>query len=153
MLPINKTININLIPYQGRFGAMRKHDYHTGLDLYCEEGTPVYAMESGTVVNVCNFTGKNAGSEWWNDTFAILIEGKSGVILYGEIIPLFYPGVQVQTGQLIGYVMTVLKKDKKLPMCMLHIELYKTGYRGDGEWWDFNHIKSESLLNVEKLFK
>lgn len=34
----------------GRFGAVRKHDVHTGIDLYTYPGMPVLAVEDGVVV-------------------------------------------------------------------------------------------------------
>lgn len=47
----------------GVFGAVRKYDIHTGIDLYCESGDHVYAIEDGIVVNVCHFTGPKVGSD------------------------------------------------------------------------------------------
>ena len=75
-------------PYQGTFAAQRKHDIHTGFDIYCNVKEPVYAIEKGKVINISHFTGKEADSDWWNETKAILIEGHSGIILYGEVEPL-----------------------------------------------------------------
>lgn len=148
--PINKDYNISYIPNQGRFGGVRKHDIHTGVDLYCNDGEPVYAIEAGVVVNVVKFTGEKAGSPWWNDTYAILIEGESGVILYGELKkPWTFIGSQIYEGQDLGFVKQVLKVDKGLPMSMLHIELYAKGYRGEGEWWIDE--KPEALRNIEEV--
>jgi len=36
----------------GAFGVTRKHDVHTGVDMYCEQGDEVVAMEDGIVVAV-----------------------------------------------------------------------------------------------------
>jgi acyl carrier protein phosphodiesterase len=69
----------------GKFGAVRKHDVHTGVDLYCAEGQPVQAVEAGTVVAILDFTGPKAGSRWWRDTRAVMVEGAEHVVLYGEI--------------------------------------------------------------------
>lgn len=151
MFPLKQDFDLESIPDHGRFGGVRKNDIHTGVDLYCREFDDVFSIEDGIVVNICEFTGPKAGSSWWNRTQAILVEGKSGVILYGEIIPNFSLNVgdSINEGHYIGSVLTVLKKDKGLPMTMLHIELYKHGYRGDGEWWHEN--KPEVLLNVENL--
>ncbi len=152
--PINKDISLEQIPYHGRFGAIRKHDIHSGIDIYCDDNEKVFAIENGVVVNIVDFTGTFAESPWWEDTKAILIESASGVILYGE---LYYPivniGDDISVGQHIGNVKTVLKKDKGLPMCMLHIELYKHGYRGSGEFWFKIDKKPKDLLNIEILFK
>ncbi len=81
---------------------------------------------------------------------AIMIEGESGVILYGETYePSLKVGDKVSEGQQIGNVKRVLKKDKGLPMTMLHIELYEHGYRGDGEVWISE--KPMMLLNIEEI--
>lgn len=153
MLPLNTVINIEDIPVDGRFGTQRKYDTHTGIDLYCEEGTPVMSMESGRIVNICDFTGEKAGSPWWRDTKAVLIEGESGIILYGEIQPLHYwrRGDQIAEGSIIGHVKTVIKNDKGKPMTMLHMEWYEKGYRGDGEWWIDE--RPAKLKNIEEYLK
>jgi murein DD-endopeptidase MepM/ murein hydrolase activator NlpD len=146
--PINKKYNISDIPEQGRFGGVRKFDIHTGVDLYCDDGEPVYAIENGVVVNISNFTGKD--SPWWFETYAILIEGESGVILYGELYkPSLSIGDVVIAGEQLGCVKRVLRNDKGLPTTMLHIELYKIGYKGDGEWW--RDEKPVNLMNVEEI--
>lgn len=135
----------------GSFGAIRKYDIHTGIDLYCKEGDFVYAIEDGIIIDSFYFTGISAGSPWWNDTKAITVEGKSGVILYGEINPYAYVGCKVKKGDVIGTVVTVLKKDKGRPMNMLHLELYKKGYRGQGETWLLNQNKPNMLLDPTNL--
>jgi murein DD-endopeptidase MepM/ murein hydrolase activator NlpD len=135
----------------GKFAAVRKYDIHTGIDLYCEENSKVFAIEKGIVVNICNFTGEKAESPWWENTQAILIEGKSGVILYGEVSTNLHIDDKVKEGQIIGEVLRVLKKNKGLPMTMLHLELYKRGYRGNGEIWNLNENKPEMLLNPNIL--
>ena len=151
---MHKPININKqkTPDHGRFGFPRKFDVHTGFDIYCADGEPVYAIEDGIVVKIDDFTGVGVNMPWWEDTQAISIEGKSGVILYGEIYP---PDLKVGdksiAGQEIAKIKRVLKKDKGLPMYMLHIELYKHGYRGDWEVWNLNETKPDVLLNIETI--
>ncbi len=145
----------NFIPHMGAFRAVRKHDIHTGVDLYCDPETPVFAVEDGTVVAVENFTGPNADDPcpWWNDTEALLVEGKSGVVLYGEIevgmhTPLGHicKGSRIKEGQQIGVAKPVLKKDKGRPMCMLHFELYERGTK-ESVWWKLGDPQPENLLN------
>ena len=71
---------------QGQFGAVRKHDIHTGIDLYCPPNSKVFAMEAGRVIVRGAFTGMAAGSPWWNDTQYLVIRSDAGrIILYGEI--------------------------------------------------------------------
>lgn len=145
-------IDVNTIPSENRFGAIRKFDIHTGLDIFCKVGSEVYAYEDGEVVGIVPFTGEIANSPWWNDTRAVLVEGKSGVILYGEIEPVEGLTV-VRKGDLIGRVLQVLRVDKGKPTSMLHVELYEHGYRGDGAVWGLGEEIPEKLLNVEALFK
>ena len=151
--PINiKGYDISATPLHGRFGARRKHDVHTGFDIYCDEKEPVYAIEDGIVTNVDLFTGEELGFPWWETTWAILIEGKSGVIGYCEIHqPELKIGDKVVEGQQIANIKRVLKVDKGLPMTMLHIELYKHGYRGNWEIWNLDGEKPDNLLNIEDI--
>ncbi len=139
---------------EGCFGAIRKYDIHTGVDLYCENGQKVVAMEDGEVVLIENFTGENAipKSPWWNETQAVLIEGKSGVICYGEIKPASSLEVcsKVEKGDFIGTVVQVLKEDKGKPMSMLHLELYKKGTRKT-VIWELGKEKPENLLDISKF--
>lgn len=77
----------------GFFGARRKYDIHTGIDLYCEDGAEVTSLFDGVVIAIEDFTGPRAGSKWWEDTQAILVESTHGVVLYGELVP--SPGIIV----------------------------------------------------------
>lgn len=122
----------------GAFGAERKYDIHCGVDLYCEKGQPCVAVEDGRIVCLEIFTGPDADppTPWWNQTFAVYVEGASGVVVYGEIEidQSITISQNVKRGQKLGTVMTVLKKDKGLPMTMLHLELHKPGTRRAVEW-------------------
>lgn len=142
----------SLPDYPGQFGAIRKYDIHTGVDLYCPEGTIVKAAELGIVVNIENFTGPEVNSPWWNSTKAVLIEGKSGVICYGELEPVVAVGDHLNQGEEIGRVKTVLKKNKGKPMTMLHIELYTHGTM-ETVIWDLNKNKPKNLLNPTEHLK
>lgn len=140
----------------GAFGVTRKHDMHTGVDLYCKEGDEVYAIENGVVISIEWFTGPSVGMPWWNDTKAIGILGASGVINYGEVGPdiTLKVGDKVEEGQLIGWVIPVLKKDKgKVPSTsMLHVELY-TEYTGDWALWEVGTEQPKNLLNPTQLLQ
>lgn len=137
-------------PHPGAFGVERKHHVHEGVDLYCPEGTPVYAVEEGMVVAVLDFTGEAAGSSWWADTKAVLVEGDTGVVVYGEIETDLWVGDLVHAGDLVGKVVQVLTKDKGRPMSMLHLELHLTGTRDVYEW-KVGAERPASLLDPTEL--
>ena len=136
LLPIN-CIFIPTSEHPGGFGFRRKHDVHTGVDLYCEDGQPVYAVEDGEVVKIDYFTGAVVGMPWWETTSAVMIEGETGVVNYGEINPYeqLQIGQKISRGQRIGFVKRVLPNHKlrsDIPFhstSMLHVELYKHGAR------------------------
>jgi murein DD-endopeptidase MepM/ murein hydrolase activator NlpD len=137
----------------GAFGVTRKHDMHTGVDLYCDEGTEVFAMEAGTVIAIEWFTGEEVDMPWWNNTKAIAIKGESGTFNYGELMPAegLNVGDAIDEGQLLGYIVPVLKKDKgKVPSInMLHLELY-TEYNGEWVLWSVDAPQPENLLDPTK---
>lgn len=133
-----------------RFGAVRKHDIHTGVDIYCDPGTPVPALESGTVVQKGQFTGPEVDSPWWNSTDYVAIKGDSGTIVYGEIQSDLAVGGRINKGDVVGRVLTVLKKDKGRPTTMLHLELYNDLFK-EPVVWHTGLYRPESLENPEKL--
>lgn len=137
---------------QNAFGALRKYDIHTGVDLFCDVGQEIHAMEDGIVINVIPFTGDHAGSPWWNDTDAVMIKGKSGVILYGEIKTTLKKNDLVKENDIIGKVVRVLKKDKGLPVTMLHLELYDHSIT-EPVWWFKHGIQPHELKDPKILFQ
>ena len=153
-LPVNIIEKVPKAGEAGYFGVKRKFDIHTGIDLYTEEGEPVYSLYHGTIVAIENFTGESAGSPWWNETNSVLVENEHGVILYGELEP--NPNIKIgdviEPDTLLGNVKRVLKKDKgKNPTSMLHIEHYTVGTR-ESVWWNIGSEQPENLLNPESLF-
>lgn len=137
----------------GQFGTVRKHDIHTGVDLYTYPGMPVLAVEDGVVVGIEIFTGPRAESPWWNETEAILVEGASGVVCYGELAVQkgLEIGSQITQEQCLGCVKPVLKKDKGRPRTMLHFELYKHGTKKT-VWWHRGQPRPANLLDpTERL--
>ena len=140
----------------GQFAAVRRFHTHEGIDLYGDPEDPVFAVEDGIVVGIEWFTGEKAPvpSPHWNNTQALLVEGASGVVVYGEILNSedFSIGDKVTRGQKLGELETVLTKDKGRPMTMLHLELYETGIRVTGEW-DHGNPRPDGLLDpTEPLF-
>jgi 3-polyprenyl-4-hydroxybenzoate decarboxylase len=149
--------------HPGGFGFHRKHDVHTGVDLYTVKNAPVYAMESGRVIRHAPFTGEQVGMPWWNNTDALLVEGPSGVVCYGEIelAPEIRHGSKavVARGDLLGRVVPVLPESKARPdiqghsCSMLHIELYRRGYAGDWAAWSNDGPRPDDLLDPTALLK
>lgn len=153
MFPLKSKVTLPAKNEPGSFGFPRKHDVHTGVDLYCSKNEPVYAIEDGFIVRSGRFTGASVGSPWWNETDYILIKGASGAILYGEISLNEPQSFHVQEGQLLGWVKPVLKTDKGLPMNMLHIELYDRTYTGDGVVWELYHSQPSQLMDITPILK
>lgn len=132
--PINNCPGIPINYHPGAFGFQRRVNPHTGIDLYSTKDAPVFAVENGIIVNVEPFTGPKDDSPWWNDTDAVLIEGASGVVCYGEIQSNYLDiPTTVRRGDVIGFVKMVLREGKNRPdipghsRSMLHLELYAHG--------------------------
>jgi murein DD-endopeptidase MepM/ murein hydrolase activator NlpD len=163
---------IRMMPDEpGQFGTVRKHDVHTGVDLYCDLGTRVVAMEPGRVVGIEPFTGAHvpgeASSPWWNDTWVVLVSGRSSgrVIAYGEVGTVeVLVGDELEAGQQIGVVSTsVLRRFKGRPKVMLHVEVYEClpdGYTGAvvaaedvsaTVWWKFDEARPARLSDPTPL--
>lgn len=153
-LNYSKYTELPIQNHPGSFGYVRKNHIHEGIDFYCEKSDPVLAIENGTVVNICMFTGPQMGSPWWNTTYCALVEGDTGVFNYGEILvhEHLHIGKKIKRGDCIGYVETVLTKDKGRPMNMLHLELYSHGTTQNIEQWSLHEPKPEKLLDPTGLF-
>lgn len=149
--------------HPGSFGAKRKFDRHTGVDLYAAEGQPVVAVEDGIVVAIDAFftggedTPKNPeGEPIWLPTAAVLIEGVSGVLLYGEIKEEagLTVGDKVKAGQQLGTILRVLRpkpegekyKNPANSASMLHFERYAPGTTR-AVVWELNQPKPEPLID------
>lgn len=155
--PINPN-NCSGVPinyHPGAFGFKRPWNYHPGVDLYTKDGEAIYAIEDGVVVSKGLFTGPVVGHNWWETTWYIMVEGKSGVFNYGEIYntPLQI-GCELIAGQIIGNVKRVLFEDKLRPhipghsTSMLHLELYSRGSTEPVEWLD---KKPKNLLDPTQV--
>ena len=140
----------------GDFAFRRSFYYHPGIDLYCPDLEIVQSIEEGTVVHLENFTGPNANppSPWWNETFAIMVEGASGVIGYCELLPFdhLHVGMHVHEGEAIATITPILKKDKGNGTTMLHLEHYLPGTREHVTWY-LDTPKPNTLLNPRNLLE
>ena len=133
---------------KGAFAYERKYHVHEGVDLYAEDGDPVFCMEDGVVEHIKPFTGEIAGSPWWNNTFAVFIKSATGLVVYGEVDPnpALKIGDSVKAGDEIALVRKVLKKYKGNPMSMLHLELYEDSIE-DAVSWKPKTKKPKGLLD------
>lgn len=155
MFPIkNYKYKIPTSDMVGGFAHIRKFDIHTGVDLYCDDKTPVYAINDGVVVNIEDFTGEfsTPPTPWWFNTKSVLVEDNENVICYGEITTNLSIGDKIKEGDIIGYVSQVLKKDKGLPMSMLHIELYEKDVR-ESIVWNIVEEKPKKLKDISNLLE
>lgn len=156
--PLESTNYVPVGDHPGAFGVKRKYDNHTGVDLYCNDNDPVYAVENGVVVAIEDFTGPKDNTPWWNDTKCVLVEGASGVVNYGEVTPLVNVGdvIKVENPP-FALVKQVLKKGKKrndIPhhsLSMLHIELYEHGTRESCSLWEHDSPTPTGLLDPTKF--
>ena len=143
----------------GAFGAIRKFDIHEGVDIYTHDEASAYAVEDGVVTAVYVFTGKKADCDWWNETWCVKVEGKSGVVTYGELAePTIEVGENVIGGvTVIGHITPVLKPEKYRPdirnhsVAMLHLELRKETCHLDG--WKLEGERDKRLLDPTPYLK
>jgi phosphopantothenoylcysteine decarboxylase len=162
--PLDGCVGIPVGRHPGAFAAIRKHDVHTGIDLYCEDGDPIFACTEGTVVDIKQFTGPEIGHDWWNSTDAIVIDNGRNFILYGECQSVVKVGDTVRMGQLIGRVRPVLPASKLRPdipghsVSMLHLELLRrnpdfSDFKGSNGFmtWDLDKPQPYDLLNPTRL--
>jgi phosphopantothenoylcysteine decarboxylase len=156
--PIKNCKGIPVGEHPGAFAAQRKHEKHTGLDLYTKDGEPVYAVEDGNIVCTEPFTGPLAGCGWWYDTDCLLVAGSTGVVCYGEITVNsdLKVGDKIKRGQVIGKVKRVLLEGKERPdiighsTSMLHMELYPHGTKNPPKGFsDSLHDVSPFLFESE----
>lgn len=150
--------SISIVPEGsvGDFASRRSFYHHPGIDIYCPIYTIVQAIEDGIVVHIEHFTGAEANppSPWWNDTWAVMVEGASGVVGYCELQydSRLTVGTHISAGEIIGTIIPVLKRDKGNGTTMLHLEQYETGTR-DHVTWALDTPKPPQLLNPRPLLE
>ena len=82
--PLPEKANIPSTGEAGSFWEDRKDRRHCGVDLYAREWTEVSAVESGRILSITIFTTPNL-VPYWNLTYSILVEAKSGLHRYCEL--------------------------------------------------------------------
>ncbi|CAN5669697.1 hypothetical protein BH10PSE5_BH10PSE5_16080 [soil metagenome] len=103
---------------------------HVGVDLTAAEGDTVVAMEDGKIVNFYPFLAR-AASVGGENTYAILVQHKDYVALYGEVRASSLTakglkvGDRVAAGQPIGVVSGTAQ---------LHTETYASGVTRNIKW-------------------
>ncbi len=154
--PLDSCDGLPINHHPGAFGFTRKHDVHTGVDLYCKPDSKVYAMEDGMVVANDIFTGQDVGTKWWNTTRYLFVIGSAGCICYGEIEPTVNIFDIVREGDVLGSVIPVLPEHKIRKDIMghsnymLHMELYDI-IVPEPVIWNLNEEKPNHLLDVTPL--
>ena len=120
------------------FGAARSGTdrVHAANDYVCDVGTPVYAMESGTVVE---YSGN-----FYGGTQAVGIEHSDGsVARYCEISTGLRDGDSVSKGEQIGTIIA----NNEGGGHMLHLELYlgtASGSLTDPDNWDYWYVPEKN---------
>lgn len=139
------------VHHPGAFGATRRHDIHTGVDLYGKPGDKVYPFLPGVVESIHDFTGPDARGrdgkplDWWLPTKAVTVRRGSQYLVYGEIMPNpnLKVGDKVTTRDPIGTLTPVLPPHKHRPdipnhsTTMLHLEWWQG--RWDPRWDTWHH--------------
>jgi murein DD-endopeptidase MepM/ murein hydrolase activator NlpD len=130
----------------GGFGAKRKYNLHSGVDLHCKHLQPLASVEAGVVVKIIDFGNKDKNPKL-NETRAIFVEGDSGVVVYCNVMERedLRPGIGVAAGEVIGKVIKINKSEKN-EVCMLHLELYRSGTR-KRVIWSYQYPKPDCLLD------
>lgn len=150
-IDLTSEVEIPVGLHVGAFGHQRRHDTHTGIDLYCPDGTPVISMGDGEVIFVKPFTGQIIDLPWWEDTYSVCVLHEFGYVIYGEIYePSLKQGDLVKEGDILSTVKRVLKTDKGRPRSMLHLELHTIEDVFWGEWKLGTDIPN-GLLNPSDL--
>lgn len=141
LFPQDLTNHERLTSEYGVFGFKRSYYYHQGIDLYVRGEAPVLAVEDGEVVAIVDFTGPPEHPHWLY-TQAVLVEGNSGVVCYGEVRPKSFlrVGYALESGEKLANVAPVIPAGSERPDIfghsrhMLHFEWYEPGTVDPVDW-------------------
>jgi murein DD-endopeptidase MepM/ murein hydrolase activator NlpD len=102
--PLSSSSSANADPIRYQYGPRRigEYDFHGGIDIPANEGTPIYAIMDGTVTGITLDNGStgpgnrvlvNHGQQKW-----------AGYLHMSAFAPGIAVGTPVRAGQLLGYV-------------------------------------------------
>lgn len=168
----DKTVPLPADNTRGGFLEDRGDRIHCGIDIHVPEGSKVFAIEKGVVINSSLFTSPTLVSYWF-DTYQLIIKASSGRFYrYAELgAPIVQRGQHIKAGVLIGHVGQVLNPmmvSNESPMytkqlikegknTMLHLEMYDIEpiqsplYMG-GNWFD-KTLLPDGLINPYNILK
>jgi hypothetical protein len=119
-----------------RAGGARKH---AGVDLVYDQGTTMYAIGDGVVLDVYEF---------YQGTWAMEVKHRDFIARYGEISPsgpIFKPGFYTRQWQRLAFVGSIE---------MLHLELYSGKATGPLSNWDNPpFLRRSDLMDPMNLVK
>jgi hypothetical protein len=153
MFPLKKYKHRLPSPFEtaAGFGYSQKNGKHqSGIELYCDEGQEVFAIEESDIIDMFLSTGYGAETPWFQNTYTLLLEGNSGVINYSCILidhDVKF-GKTIKEGQLIGRI----KKLMDISIPSLYIGLYYNGVEEPIEW-NRGEVKPTELLDPTDMLK
>jgi len=158
LFPQDLTNMVRLTSEYGVFGFKRSYYYHQGVDLYVRGEAPIMSVEDGVVVSIVDFTGPPDHPHWLF-TRAVMIQGASGVVCYGEMAPKGWVevGSIIEEGEKIGNVSPVIPEGLERPdifghsRYMLHLELYSDGTSEPVSWHHEDTRPSNLLDPTDRL--
>lgn len=107
--------------------------WHCGVDLFCDEGDPVKAMEGGVVVNSYPFVaGKRAdGSRFKVSCLLVKSDSNGQVINYAEVD---HDSMAAKVGDRVEVGQQLATVGKMRRSSMLHVEIYAAGETRNRRW-------------------
>ena len=101
-----------------------------------------FVFQDGAVIGVTPLRGSTTREDYWRDMEAVLVEGKSGLVVYSEFAPLktLKPAQMVKAGEQVGalyhkgYSFRPTAKDHHGTHAFMHLELHTAGTRLPTPW-------------------
>jgi hypothetical protein len=120
--PYTQAATTDYLTSPRNFGAGRSGGRkHAGADLYAPVGRPIYAVGDGTVTDF---------HEFYDGTYALVIDHGSFVVRYGEIQGRLPQGIRIGSRVVRGQHVASVGLLVSLRMSMLHFERYSGSGRG-----------------------